>query len=64
MTMETNWISVKERLPKFGDDVLVADKEGVTLAFLTVEGEWVIEAFDLDEKVTHWMPLPPPPKTE
>ena len=69
-----NWIPVTERLPGvtpgFGTSatVLVFNSEGVTAA--TFDGEeWRARCwnscgccYDFDKNVTHWMPLPEPPK--
>jgi hypothetical protein len=50
------WISVKDRLPKLGTVVLVAKDIGsVNTTYFGVNGF-------RDEQVTHWMPLPEPPK--
>jgi hypothetical protein len=63
------WIPVTERLPKRGKNVLVANKRGkqwdVDKAWLSCLGS----GFDRGGKrslyhVTHWMPLPEPPKEE
>lgn len=52
------WISVKERLPEAGEDVLVYLGEG------KIEVCQLINIlYDLDD-VTHWQPLPEPPKEE
>ncbi|ACA32537.1 DUF551 domain-containing protein [Histophilus somni] len=59
------WISVKDKLPKSGERVLVyfknasRDYKSITLSEL-VDGE-----FNMSSKlfeVTHWQPLPQPPK--
>lgn len=51
------WISVKERLPEDGKYVLAysADDD-----YMTVEARHKFDAF----QITHWMPLPEPPKEE
>lgn len=63
------WIPVTERLPKRGKNVLVANKRGkqwdIDKAWLSCYGS----GFDRCGKrslyhVTHWMPLPQPPKEE
>ena len=61
------WISVKDWLPESG-------KEGVLIALLwggvdigwCEDGRWYSEFVNEyeDGKVTHWMPLPKPPKGE
>ena len=72
-----NWISVKERLPEpDGTDYVlvcctmkVTSKidyvNAVTMAFVCEE-EFVDVELDevITEGVTHWMPLPEPPKEE
>ena len=49
------WISVKDRLPdKDGEHILVCYSDG-----------WICDQFTpVDDGVTHWMPLPQPPKGE
>lgn len=59
------WVSVEERLPVANERVIVArggDKveQGI---FLGVNGWWKVYGTNT-KKVTHWMPLPEPPKTE
>lgn len=70
--MMPEWISVKERLPEIGKNVLVCFGNGdMAVAFLfdtdedltlwravTDEG-WTC---DCDAEPTNWMPLPEPPK--
>lgn len=60
------WISVTERLPKSFEDVLVCDATGGFRDVCYLEGgkSWVAHAYryELDD-VTHWMPLPEPPRT-
>lgn len=68
---EPKWISVKERLPEKNDMYLAhlvhsyshEDKYScVTVCFfnLNARSKWAIE--ERVYKVTHWMPLPQPPK--
>lgn len=58
------WISVEDRLPEMLVDVLVYDRTGgsIELAFMTKHCEWV--GVCMNHEVTHWMPLPEPPKGE
>lgn len=74
------WVSVKHRLPPFGQGVLVAiDTGAITIAYRTEdtnpgyrkEYAWQLfgdkyKTFDLDDfnQITHWMTLPEPPKIE
>ena len=67
------WISVKDRLPEdsndgFADAVLVTDGFVQHMAYF-VGGEWrFAESGEIKEpmsyRITHWMPLPEPPKGE
>lgn len=75
MINNDNWISVKDKLPKSDEIVLVslADSD-VTFAVYkrtiyslnNYKYSWVgmvsgnRRGFDKDEEVTHWMPLPNP----
>ena len=64
------WIPVSERLPKKFVTVLVQMPleepcPTVTWGFLTDSGLWHANFFDREkDEVTHWMPLPQPPKGE
>ncbi|MBR5874526.1 MAG: DUF551 domain-containing protein [Oscillospiraceae bacterium] len=61
------WISVKDRLPEDDADYLVwvADACTVERAMYYGDGEWLTEDLEnLTRLVTHWMPLPEPPKEE
>lgn len=52
------WISVKDRLPELFTQVLVYDafEKNITLG-LYGNGDWLFS-----KHITHWMPLPDPPK--
>jgi hypothetical protein len=48
------WISVEDRLPEEGEHILVCYSDG-----------WICDQYTpFDDGVTHWMPLPEPPKGE
>jgi len=56
------WISIKDKLPEINEEVLVMDRDFMDFAYYNSEGQWIDREFiDLDD-VTHWMPLPEPPK--
>lgn len=70
------WISIKDRLPKEDCPVLIIvsgqPAENITLvdayelgSYYAGDG-WCVEAYPWWEnaRVTHWMPLPAPPKEE
>lgn len=67
------WISVKDRLPEKNSCILVTfEDQGICQAFYKYwdDLDWSFPSFDCDlftwdkEKITHWMPLPEPPKDE
>ena len=59
------WIPVSERLPENSKDVLVwGSGYAVHIAwYVPTFNEWRTNEYDYDDgEVTHWMPLPEPPK--
>ena len=59
------WISVKERLPDFTGNVLAVDtKRRVRLMIYDDDDKDFMTHNGLVIEVTHWMPLPEPPKGE
>lgn len=64
------WISVDDRLPEFGVSVLARcfyNGKWITLVCHTSKenfGEWYTDEVCQGVKVTHWVPLPEPPKGE
>lgn len=74
------WISVKDRLPNVADMYIVtacdewcSHGEGIWYGTVVVVAEysggcwnWNDNGtdYDIDDLVTHWMPLPEPPKGE
>lgn len=61
------WIPVTERLPEVARRVLVTDGENVSFGYvLNYEckdwNPWCVQYPCIYNKVTHWMPLPVPPK--
>lgn len=60
-----NWISVKDRLPKGYRDVLVRYKNAsgyrIDITFYCDKSEYG-SGWYLPANITHWMPLPEPPK--
>jgi hypothetical protein len=67
---QPQWISVEERLPTPFVSVLVympGERPLPTVheGFLAREGMWYANHFDREPlEITHWMPLPEPPKEE
>ena len=64
--MENQWIPVTERLPEEWVTVLVNTKFGfIATAYIDITGKWrIAETREFMERrdITHWMPLPEPPK--
>lgn len=58
------WIPVSEKLPKCGDRVLITEGNAVFEASLSISHNWIRCGIGWAEGVTHWMPLPEPPKGE
>ena len=61
------WIPVKDRLPESGKEgVLIALRWGAVDIGWCEDGRWSSEFINEyeDGEVTHWMPLPQPPKGE
>ena len=61
------WVSVKDRLPKIGEEVLVFSGKSIDVyAFNVMCGEniWEDERWRwcYVEDIDYWMPLPEPPK--
>ena len=61
------WISVEERLPDYGERVLIMfkpldEEECISIGWLTQYGfECYDDSVYFFRSVTHWMPLPEPP---
>lgn len=66
----SKWISVEERLPDIDTEVLIYTNEGLYNAAQYSGGErfWTLErnpdCWVTALGVTHWMPMPEPPKEE
>ena len=64
------WISVEDRLPRTNVGVLVYAPrlKNIFEAFYRADGKWEIFSYRageiLNDKVTHWMPLPESPKED
>lgn len=65
------WIPVTERLPEEHQFVLIRQDEDRMMVAVRIDGEWWYRyfAYDIDSwdeneqgTITHWMPLPEPPK--
>lgn len=59
---QQRWIPVTERLPEDDDDVLIMSSGSISMGYFNIfRGYWVDYEGD-DDNITHWMPLPEPPK--
>lgn len=59
---KTEWISVKERLPKEFTSVLVIGNDIRSCALYRDKKFYTDFPLPTNEEITHWMPLPTPPK--
>ena len=60
-----NWISVKDKLPNMFEQVIIFDAGmgEISMSFINGLDFWC--GFNKDEDdISHWMPLPEPPKEE
>ena len=55
------WVSVKDRLPEENTTVIVATDDGVVFQCLYSYDGWDLWD-DNDVNITHWQPMPQPPK--
>ena len=63
--MTCKWISVKDRLPNGGHNVLFCTFYGNVFEGIKTARGWLgfrWNAIYRDGEVTHWMPLPEPPE--
>lgn len=61
----TGWVSVEDRLPEKQMRVLVRCNPGGTVVGWLLWDGWMTDfgnAYNGNGEVTHWMPLPEPPK--
>lgn len=56
------WISVKDKLPKLDKDVLVWDGNYMSVMWIDRNENRFKSMDSLYHDVSHWMPLPEPPK--
>ena len=62
ITRSCEWISVEDRLPGRGSQSLVFLQNGGIAFAWRYESSWEMEGARGGEVVTHWRPLPEPPK--
>ena len=58
------WISVKDRLPDDDEIVIICTDENFIYAGELIGDTWFLDNDSWTATVTHWMPLPQPPKGE
>ena len=56
------WISVDDRLPEQGEEAICIAADGDMMIGKYTEWGWMFPCYF--EDLTHWMPLPEPPKGE
>lgn len=57
------WVSVEDRLPEENTTVIVATDNGIVFQCLYAYDGWDLWD-DNDVNITHWQPMPQPPKGE
>jgi len=60
----SEWISVKDRLPEFEQDILICRDLGEARIVQTEEYQGSLYWGTSYNNVTHWMPLPEPPEVK
>ena len=64
LTPPNEWVSVEERLPEEKQRVIVrCERVGTSVGWI-LWGRWMTDIGPHAGDVTHWMPLPEPPKEE
>ena len=58
------WFSVEDRLPKDDEIVTICTEKGFVYAGELIGDTWFLDNDSWTENVTHWMPMPQPPKGE
>ena len=62
---QQRWIPVTERLPEDDDDVLIMSSGSISMGYYSTYNEYWADYINVyDDNVTHWMPLPEPPKED
>lgn len=56
------WISVEDRLPEQGEEAICIAADGDMMIGKYTEWGWMFPCYF--EELTHWMPIPEPPKGE
>lgn len=60
---QQRWIPVTERLPEDDDDVLIMSSGSISMGYYSIYNEYWADYINVyNSDVTHWMPLPEPPK--
>ena len=62
--LRERWIPVGERLPEAWYSVMLSYPDAVSQGFMTPGGRFMLHPFKSTLEVTHWRPLPEPPKGE
>lgn len=61
--IKTDWIKVEDKLPNLSTFVIAYKKNGKVLGlYYSADKEFYYSQVDQTNQVTHWMPLPEPPK--
>lgn len=58
------WVSVDDRLPEDDEVVIIFTDKNFVYAGELIGDTWFLDNDNWTETVTHWMPMPDPPKGE
>jgi hypothetical protein len=69
---DDDWIKCSEKIPENGKNVLIAIKNNryswIDIGYIDGDGYWTVDGEPWDREsdpaITHWMPLPMPPKED
>ncbi|EXM37651.1 hypothetical protein RASY3_14665 [Ruminococcus albus SY3] len=62
---DDDWISVEDRLPNPYEEVLCYLWDGCYIIGYYIGFRWILDIERIDSRdITHWQPLPKPPKKE
>ena len=67
LLLEDPWISIKDRIPDHADEVMVSYNNGIAFAkYWETTGMWLSNNSNVNngDLVTHWQPIPSPPKEQ
>jgi len=66
--LKMEWIKCSERMPEENSNVIFYENDFSCIYIGSYENiygyKWIVNCMEIEQKVTHWMPLPEKPKGE